>query len=177
MYQMAKNKFNQILQFITGFLVLLLGVYTLLNADITISLVTIVISGGILIQGISQLFFYLAYKKHLPNSGFTLFEAILNLIFGIFLIANFGVSAPNLCILVGIWFMFSSVMRIALSLELKDANHDNWWITLVFGTLSTVFSVWLIWNSLSGALDIAITVSISLICSAFLVVGEAFSTM
>lgn len=173
---MAKNTFHNLAGFIIGFITLLIGVYSLFTPTLSLLLVTILVSSAVLIQGIVQIVLYFSYKRHLPNSGFTLFSAILNIVFGIFLLPNLDLTAISLCLLVGIWFMFSSIMRVAHSFVLKDAKFENWWISLIFGIISTAFSIWLMWNPLNGAAVISTTVSISLICTAFLLVGEAFSS-
>lgn len=172
---MKSTKLHNWLMFICGVIVFIFGILVFTMPSLTVTAVGIFAGIGILIEGISRIIHFFKDKKSEIPSGLILFGGIIDLVFGLIILLNLQATALVLCLLVGVWFLFVSIMRIVASFEMKKAGMQYWWLILVLGILSTILSFFVIWNPLLGAVLIVINVAIVLISSGLMIIAEAFS--
>lgn len=172
---MKKTTWQDWLVFLCGIIVFGFGIAVIFMPQSVLYAVGILAGIGILLQGVSRVVRFFKGSTFQIPSGLVLFGGIIDLIFGVLVLMNVQATAAILCLLVGFWFLFGSVMRIALSFELKRAGAQKWWLILILGIICTILSFFVIWNPIAGAAVIVISVSISLISSGLMIIAEAFS--
>ncbi len=85
---------------------------------------------------------------------------IIELILGLVLLLQPQLSAQSLILFTGFWMMFTAVSRISFSFVLKKLNVTNWWLTLISGVITVLFSVLILINPVFAIFGIVYLVSI-----------------
>lgn len=172
---MKKFGFKNWLLLFIGIVIFLLGGFFLIKPEVGSFTVAILVSLSVLSEGLTKVFFFFADKENENISGLTLFSGILNIVFAIVLFMNLNITTLALCLFVGLWLLVSSVLRIVVSIIRKKTGFTNWWTTLIMGILSTILSIWLLWNPLAGATVLSFTIALTLLSTGAMIVGDAFS--
>lgn len=172
---MRTTTWQQWVVFTCGIIVFILGLFVFTVPKTTIYVVGILAGIGMLVEGISKVVKFAKGGHSFKPSGLVLFSGFIDFIFGVMVLLNIKSTAIVLCFLIGFWFLFGSVMRIARSFELKMFGIKKWWITLLLGIVSTILSFYVIWNPIVGAAVIVICASIALITSGIMMIAGAFS--
>lgn len=172
---MKNFKFKQWLFFFTGVSIFILGIYSIFNPTNTVLLTTTVVAASMFIKGISNAISFFKQESGQKYSGLILFGALIDIIFGAILLMNPGVTAVVACLIVGFWFLVSSVFGISRSFEYKALGLKTWWISLVTSTISTVIALYTLGNPLVGGIVITYFVSIVLISIGVVVIADAFN--
>ncbi|WP_165793042.1 HdeD family acid-resistance protein [Sphingobacterium haloxyli] len=165
---MEKNLINRALKYwylplIMGVLYALLGVWVFVTPLSSFLALTMFLSVGILILGIAELVYAVSNRKNLSNWGWSLIGGILNLLVGVCLLSNPGVSALMLSIFIGLWLLFRSVMAIINAFEFKHSGTKKWGWVLSTGILGVLFSALLLWNPVIAGVTVGIWIGIGLV--------------
>ncbi|MDX1314453.1 MAG: DUF308 domain-containing protein, partial [Eudoraea sp.] len=102
-------------------------------------------------------------RESLEGWGWQLAGGILELIMGIALLANPGVSMIILAFFVGFWLLFRGFSTISIAIELKRDGAKNWGWVLFSGILTTILAFMVLLNPLYAVSTLSIFVGISLI--------------
>lgn len=172
---MRKATWQQWVVFACGIIVFILGLSVFAVPKTTIHVIGALAGIGMLVEGVSKIAGFAKGKPSFKPSGLVLFGGIIDFIFGIMVLMNIKATAIVLCFLIGFWFLFESVMRIARSFELKNIGIKKWWLTLLLGIFSTILSFYVIWNPIAGAAVIVMSASIALLSSGIMMIAGAFS--
>jgi uncharacterized membrane protein HdeD (DUF308 family) len=146
-----------------GLLFILAGIWvfsTPLESYITLSILFSIV---FIINGISEIFFYISKGEKENHYGWGIAGGILDLLFGFWLL-----SSPQLTILVlpfyiGFTLMLQSAMAISGSFTLKSMQFKHWGWILIFGILGLIFSFILIGYPGFAELSIVFWTGLSLI--------------
>ena len=117
------------------------------------SYVTLSIFFGVmmLFTGILELTFTLSTRK-IKGWGWRLAASIIDLILGIVLILDIGISMAVLPFLVSFWFLFRGITMLSFSGVVRNAVSTVWMIT--GGILLIFFAILIMINPVLGALTI-----------------------
>ncbi|MFC3198134.1 HdeD family acid-resistance protein [Parapedobacter deserti] len=151
------------LTLIIGILYLILGIWAFITPLSSFLAMTVFLSAGILIIGIAELVYAIANRKRLDNWGWSLIGGILNLVIGVYLLSNPGLSALMLSVFIGLWLLFRSVMAIINAFEIKRMGTRKWGWVLATGILGVLFSALLLWNPIITGMTVGIWIGIGLV--------------
>ena len=107
-------------------------------------------------------------EKIIYNWGWNLAGGIIDLLIGILLLANPGLSVVFLLFYVGFALIFRAIMTIGWAVYLNKLGFRNWGWVLFAGIIGLLFSFLLLWNPAITGLVIVIYLSV-----AFIMLGTA----
>ena len=111
-----------------------------------------------------------AHKKANPNWGWWLFEGLLDIIFGVMVLAFPAISVQILILFIGLWALFIGVAQIVSSFSVVKEGSGRWFV-LINGLLSVIFGFLIVFNPFAGA------IAITMIIGIFAVVYGIFAIM
>ncbi|MDF0707461.1 DUF308 domain-containing protein [Muricauda sp. 334s03] len=121
-----------------------------------------------IVSGLLQIWFATTNRNEIDGWGWQLALGIMELILGVILISNFGLTLVILPFYVGFWLLFRAFTLIGFSFELKTYKILDWGYYLIFGLLLVPLSWFIILNPLFGGVTIVAWTAI-----AFIVTGVA----
>jgi len=146
-----------------GILFILLGIYVFNNPVSAYLTLSIFFAVSILVSGIFQLWFAFTNRNEIEGWGWQLALAIMEVIIGLVLFSNIGLTAAILPLYVGFWLLFRAFALVGFSFELKSYKVMNWGYYFVFGLLLGIFAWCIIINPLFGGMTIVTWTGIALV--------------
>ena len=117
----------------------------------------------VLINGISHVSFALSNRKILEGWGWFLASGIIELIIGLVLVTNPGLSMVTLPLVLGFWLMIRSGFLMGTALDLRRYGFLDWgWLMLLSIGLGT-FSFLIILNPALGAITVVSFTGVALL--------------
>ena len=164
----ALSKISHVIKYwwvgvLLGILFLLLGIWVLQSPIESFVTFAIYFAITYIISGIGAIAFSISNREALDGWGWQLAGGILELIMGIALLANPGVSMIVLSFFVGFWLLFRGFSTISIALELKRDEAKNWGWTLFSGILTTILAFMVLLNPLYAVSTLSIFIGLSLI--------------
>lgn len=148
---------------ITGILLVALGVYFLINPNITLVSAAYILGFLTLFTGISKLIFTFRTQAFMPNSGTRMLMALLDIFFGCFFLFHLFGTAASLPFVFAIWVIIEGVSVFVLSFEYKKVGFQYWWVLLLLGIIGIVLGVLGLMNMDVTAVTLSTLISISVI--------------
>lgn len=152
--------FSSIFMIIAGILAWIFPDTALLAAAIYLGMMFLI--GG---------FGYLA-DFYLLRSGWLLAMGLLDILVGIILILNLGLTADSLPTLLAIWILCVAVMQVAVSIDAKSAGDSSWKWLLLSGFTGIIFGLWILASPIFGFFTVSTLIGFYLVLYGSLGVGE-----
>jgi uncharacterized membrane protein HdeD (DUF308 family) len=148
---------------IIGVILMACGVYVLFS-PMTALLASAIIAGGAFIaMGIGYL---MAFRYTRSYMHVTL--GILDVLIGLILLANLGITAASMPIIFAFWCLFVGVIQLVASFELRDVGEPIEKLLLLSGVIGIIFSLLIFFNPVFGML------SLSFLMGAYLILYGVF---
>ncbi|MBV9384006.1 MAG: DUF308 domain-containing protein [Streptosporangiaceae bacterium] len=112
---------TRILLALLGVLSLIIGLWAVRHADVTLVLLAVFLGIYWIVNGTIELF--TAFEPAMPNRGWTAAMGVLSIIAGLVVLAYPGISLFTLAVFLGIWLVVLGVMEIASAFRLRSAAH------------------------------------------------------
>ncbi len=125
-----------------------------------------VIGSIALILGAIELVIFFVRDFTSTSSGYRLLVGLLASIFGLILLLKPDNSAVFFSMLVGVFIIIDSVVKLQATFELKNIGAIQWWVNLVLSVVSAVLGVMLVINPFGTGTLLLIFMGISLIVDA-----------
>ena len=148
---------------ITGILLIALGVYLIINPNITLVSAAYVLGFLTLATGIFKLVFTFRTQAFMPNSGTRMLSALLDIFFGCFFLFNLLGTAASLPFVFAIWVIIEGVSVIVASFDDKKVGFPYWWALLLLGIVGVVLGILGLKNMEATAVTLSTLISISVI--------------
>ena len=148
---------------ITGILLIALGVYLMINPNITLVSAAYVLGFLTLATGIFKLVFTFRTQAFMPNSGTRMLSALLDIFFGCFFLFNLLGTAASLPFVFAIWVIIEGVSVIVASFDYKKVGFPYWWALLLLGIVGVVLGILGLKNMEVTAVTLSTLISISVI--------------
>lgn len=152
----AKNWWLSLILGILFFGVGILLLFTPIQSYIALS---VVFSVTMFVSGIFEIGFALSNKKNLPSWGWYLVSGIIDLVLGLYLMYYPGLSMAVLPFVVAFWILFRGITSFGYALDLKRNKSKAWGWYMIFGILSVLCAMIILWYPLVGALSVVYIVS------------------
>lgn len=164
----ALSKISHVIKYwwvgvLLGVLFLLLGIWVLQSPIESFVTFAIYFAITYIISGIGAIAFSVSNREALDGWGWQLAGGILELVMGIALLANPGVSMIVLAFFVGFWLLFRGFATISIAVELKKDGGKNWGWTLFSGILTMILAFMVLLNPLYAVSTLSIFIGLSLI--------------
>lgn len=157
----VKRTFNGSL--IVSFMFIIIGLFLFIKPNTTISLISYVIGGVLLITGVSHIYRYFSNNDKLSVFSFNLSYGVLLIIAALFLIIDTKLFSKVINIILGIWIITSSVTKFQYSFALKKMANKDWIYTAIISFIMLIWGVTLLINPFKSALAITQIIGIFLI--------------
>lgn len=153
------------LPLISGSILILAGVLTLLYPVESYKALSVVFSISFLLVGIIEGVFAVRNRNILTNWGWPLIFGTLTALIGLVLIFNPQLSMQTLPYYVGFMFLIRSLGAIGVSVDLKNYGFIEWGTLMIIGIFGLLFSMMLIWDPKFAGLNIIFWTSMILFFS------------
>ena len=157
----VKRTFNASL--VMSFIFVIVGLFLFIKPDTTISLISCVIGGILLITGLSHVYRYFSNNDKHSVFGFNLSYGVLLIIAALFLIIDTKLFSKVINIILGIWIITSSVTKFQYSFALKKMGKKDWIYTALISFIMFIWGITLLINPFKSALAITQIIGIFLI--------------
>ena len=128
-----------------------------------------------LIVGAVQLMVGASSGNYFTMRGYMIVGGVLDLLLGIFLCANPGVTFVLMPILLGIWMLYNSFIIMALGGDMQTFNVSGGGMMIAGGILLMLLSVFVLVNPLSaGVVTVVVLTGIGLIVFGILLCALSF---
>lgn len=148
---------------IAGILLIALGVYFIINPNVTLVSTAWVLGFLTLFTGISKLVFTLRTQAFIPNSGTRMLSALLNIFFGCFFLFNLLGTALSLPFVFAIWVIIEGISVFVASFDYKKVGFPYWWALMLLGIVGIVLGICGIMNMEVTAVTLSVLISIPVI--------------
>ena len=153
---------------ISGFLFVLLGSYMLLNPIETLLAIALYIGVLFVFIGIGYFVASFTFK-----SGWYLGVGVLDVIFGVVLMANLGLTAISFPIVFAAWSIAVGVLQVINASHIKALGFSGVWEAII-GILGIIFGFVILAYPVLGALALSILMGTYVILYGLLGIAEYF---
>ena len=140
------NKFVD-LSIVASIIFTIIGLCLIIFPDVSLNIMSYVIGGLFLIFGIYL--FTINYNSLILTD--MIFFGVMMVLLGVILIVYPKLIAQLIPIVLGIWFITDSIVKIRISLSLKDYDDTPWVLTLVLSIISMLCGVVFILHPLASS--------------------------
>ena len=148
---------------IAGILLIALGVYFIINPNVTLVSAAYVLGMLTLFTGIFKLIFTFRTQAFMPNSGTRMLMGLLDVFFGCFFLFNLFGTAISLPFVFAIWVIIEGVSIFVASFDYKKVGFPYWWALMLLGIVGVVLGILGLRNMDITAVTLSVLISISVI--------------
>ena len=149
-----------------GLLYILIAICLMFTPLASYVALSVLFSVSMFVSGTLEILFAVTNKKNISSWGWYLASGIIDLILGIYLMANIGLSMAVLPFIVAFWLMFRGFSSTGYSIDLKRYGTRDWGWYMAFGILAILCSLLILWQPAIGALYAVYMISFT-----FLIIG------
>jgi len=153
---------------IAGILMLFVGGFVWLNPEIGLIGLSLYLGGALIVIGAG----YITTSIEEDVGWFT-FAGVLDIIIGIILVANIGVTALTLPIIFGLWCLAVGAAQLVSAYKLSKAELP-WGFSLALGILGLVFGFLILEYPLVGTIAISTLMGLYIVTYGLFEIGEYF---
>ena len=155
--------------FITGGIMILLGVLMMKYPIEAIMTAGMILGFGLIASGINQVsgWYFFGVRRFLVMG-------LIDIAGGVVMVIQPGMSAFFLPFVIGLWFLTAGLSRTCVAFWLGGAGISGWWLALVSGLAMIAFAVLMCVSPLSSTFSVMLILSGVLIASGILAVVEGF---
>ena len=138
----------------------IIGIMLVYNPTMIMSIIAYIIGGVIIVAGTIKIIKYVQEKGNSDLYNYELIYGIMAIVIGLVIIIYRSFITQILGIIVGMWIIYSSIVRFSSSLKLKSLNNNLWIyavavsIIMFIGGLSIALSSGVIIYEVIGAIMI-----------------------
>lgn len=157
---------------VLGILLVGCGVACFLVPDTSYSVLGYSIGAIILVIGVLEMIGFYRYWMGLLGGSWVLADAILTIIFGIFLLLNETAVEVLLPYFAGFYIVTLGFIRFIGSFDLMAIHVSNWWAEMLMGLLDVILGLVFCFLPYGGAITMVACMGVLLIVSGLSLVGD-----
>ena len=124
-----------------GLLYILIAICLMFTPLASYVALSVLFSVSMFVSGTLEILFAVTNRKNISSWGWYLASGIIDLILGIYLMANIGLSMAVLPFIVAFWLMFRGFASTGYAMDLKRYGTRNWGWYMAFGVLAILCSI------------------------------------
>ena len=126
----------------------ILGIILIWKPEETIKAISYVLGGIFIVIGLVRIIAYITAKGKSDFYNLDIVFGILAIILGIVTIIYSNMIATFLNLIVGVWIVYSALVRLNVSIKLKNkVNNRAWLYTLILAIIMLICGLYVIFNS------------------------------
>lgn len=146
----------------------ILGAILIWKPEGTVKFIAYILGTIFIVIGIYKIINYVSSKGRYDFYNYDLIYGLMAVIIGIVTIVYSGTIGSIFRIIIGIWIIYSSFIRMSLSVKLKNLNLNIWIYSLIFAMIMFICGLYITMNS--GA--VIITIGVMMIVSSVIDIIE-----
>lgn len=170
MKEMLKKMFT--LSIFSSILFIVIGLLLFFKPGDTLKTISYIIGGLILVFGIFGVARFTKSEK--KGLNFDLIYAILSFVAGLIIIFNPEALASIIPIILGIWIVINSAIKIQYSFYIKSDTSKKWVATLTMSLITLICGIVLLFNPFKAASYVAQAVGLFIMVYAVIDLVESF---
>lgn len=131
-------------------LLIVFSIFLMIKPSESINFIVMMFAGVIAIDGFFHVISYFKVPKELKLFNFELVEGILELVLGAITLINPTWVSAFFPILIGMWIIFSSVIKIQFSLSMKENQNGNWMIIMTLAVITMLLGLLMVFNPITS---------------------------
>lgn len=151
------------LSLLLGIVFILFAIYLMFAPLASYIALSILFSVSMFVSGVFEIAFAVSNRRNISSWGWYLTGGIIDLILGIFLMANPALSMSVLPFILAFWLMFRGFSATGYAMDLKRYGTRNWGWYLAFGILAILCAIGIIWQPGIGAFTLVYMVAYALL--------------
>ncbi len=153
----------------TGILMVLLGIFMCFNPVET--LIAVALYLGIIFVVIGAAYFMASFSV---KSGWYLAIGLLDIIVGVIMISNLGLSVATLPMIFALWCLAAGAVQMMVAYQYRKAGYPSKWLC-VSGVLGVIFGILLLAYPIVGSLTLALIFGLYVILYGLADIAQAVS--
>lgn len=129
---------------ITSVISAIIGIVMFAYSEATIKVIAYGLGAFLMITGVVKIIDYIVQKGSYDLFNYNLVYGIISIVFGLVIVANTDALGGIIGLILGIWIIYSSLMRFGLALKLKAFESKSWILTLIIAILMMICGVYII---------------------------------
>lgn len=125
----------------------ILGIILIMNPEGTIKVVSYILGIMFILVGIYKIATYFVGKGKYDLFSNDIVYGIIAVILGIVTIVYSNTIGSIFRILIGIWIIYSGILRMSLSLKLKNINSKAWIYSLIISLVIVICGLYILFTS------------------------------
>ena len=123
-----------------GLLILIVGAVCVFYPGISVVTIAIVVGCALIAAAIFDFIVYFRLRGTAAHSGWTMVNAILDLVLGVLFLINPVIAAEVITLFAGVMLVCYGIFAIAMSVTLRNTT-SQWWLMLLNGLLSILCGI------------------------------------
>ena len=132
---------------IESLVIMIFGIFLVVWPDVTILVISNVLGAIFIVGGIYRVINYFVVKGQNDFFNNGLLSGIISLLIGLALLLMGEEIANVFRIVIGIWVIYESLVRISTSIKLHAAGIEAWKYTLILALMMLVLGVFITFNT------------------------------
>ena len=139
----------------------IIGIVLIQNPEGSIKVISYILGIGFIVIGVYKILAHLASKEQGNLYDYSIIYGIMAIVIGIVMIIFSGAISTLFGVIVGIWIIYSAILRASSSIRLKDLNSSKIWIfSLILSVLMLVCGIYIVANASKIAAAIGVFILI-----------------
>ncbi len=153
---------------LAGILMIILGAYVWFNPIVSLVALSLYLGAGLIVIGAG----YIGSSLNV-DSGWFMFVGVIDILVGIILVTNIGVTAVTLPVIFALWCLAVGVAQLVSSYH-QGRSGRPWGLSLCLGLLGIVFGYLILIYPALGAITISTLMGLYIILYGILEIAEFF---
>lgn len=137
-----------IVSIIESIVFIIIGILLVWKADLALKIISYILGGIFIIIGVFRVIQYFAmYKEHYELYNYELIYGLMAVVIGIITVYYSSIIETILRIIIGVWIIYSSFIKLTLSLKMRDIGASVWIYSLIFAIIMFICGLYVILNS------------------------------
>ena len=162
---------------LTSILMLILSIFFIMKPLESVILVINLFGGIIFIDGVIHLISYIKTDKQYRAMSFEFMEGIIEILVGILVIKSSAYLSTIFPIMLGIWIVVKSILKIQIALNLQTIPESRWVQMLIMSVITAIFGLIVILNPFSSLITVATLAGILVAIYETLNISESIYTL
>ena len=129
---------------VTSIVLAIIGAVMFLYSEATIKVIGYGLGAFLIVTGVVKIIDYIIQKGSYDLFNYNLVYGIISIIFGLVIVTNTEALGGIIGLILGIWIIYSSLMRFGLALKLKAFESKSWIVTLMIAILMMMCGIYII---------------------------------
>lgn len=157
---------------LSSILLLMLAVILIIKPVEALTVIIILFGAILIVAGIAHIIAYFYTDKNTRMFNFEMIEGFVSLLLGIAMVANPAFVSNFLTVIVGVWMVFSSIIRIQISVNMQTIEGKSWIWMLILSSIILITGVLIVANPAQIATTLPSLVGVLLFVAEFINIIE-----